>query len=199
MYVEKPLSLNPEQDGILRRSYFKRRIPRDQYKRRPDDLADLVAEFNRLTGLDESGEQLVRYIKNQQKAKRRLQVPWPTFEGAHKKAPPLSHTLDDKQLEVLMDIYERVVLPLQIGTDSAEASRAVCDMLAKEFARRTGIVMLGLNLLSIAEEKRKRGEWYTVGKRGAAWGDLDQVEQIDRLKEASGAEADKKSKKRKPK
>ena len=39
--MSKPITLNPEDDGILRKLYENAGIPRDQYKRRPKELAVL--------------------------------------------------------------------------------------------------------------------------------------------------------------
>lgn len=156
----------------------------------------LVDEFNRLTGLDETGEQLIRYIKNQQKATARLEVPWPTFKGAHKRTEAVSHQLDDDQLLALRDIYQELVVPLGIGVDLVEANRDLCDAIANQFAKRTGIRLPALTLISIAEDRRKAGEWFTVGRHGSSFADLDAV---DRLRIAAGTDADSKKKNRKPK
>jgi hypothetical protein len=194
--LSKPISLTPEEDGILRKLYVQFGIPRDQYKRRPEDLIALTRRWNKLTGRHDEPGELIRYIKNQQKATKRLAEPWPTFKGSHKKAPALSTQLDEKQLDALREIYEEIVLPLGIGMDLLEANQEVVDQIAKRFAKRTGKIVPGLTLISIAEEKRKRGLWCTVEKRKGAWSDLDQV---DRLKEASGDDGDKKERPKKPK
>ncbi len=193
---ENPISLNPEEDGILRKLYVRFRIPRDQYKRRPKDLAALIRQWNKLSDRNDVAGQVIRYITNKQKAKRRLPVPWPTFDGNHQKAETCSSYLDDKQLAILREIYEVLIVPLGLGVDGVTANGQLCDELSKQFGKRAGIVVPGLTLVSIAEDERKRGRWCKVGRRQAGWADLDVVAQ---LKVAAGTDADSKTKKRKPK
>jgi len=57
--------------------------------------------------------------------------------------------------------------------------------LAAEFTRRTGMIISGNDLMSIAEEKRKRKLWFTVGrKRQARFG----FDDLDALEEAEGVD-----------
>ncbi len=66
-------------------------------------------------------------------------------------------------------------MPYQKGTDAAFWSSEIVGALAASFTRRSGIIMSGFVLLAIAEERRKRGEWFKVGRKGAGsgFGDLD--------------------------
>jgi hypothetical protein len=183
----RPIRLTPELDRLLREVYVQIGVPRDQYKRRPKELALLGSRWRKLSGRDDSPEELVRYIKNQQKAKTRLlargDAPWPTFNGAHKRKPAPSVILTDEQLEILRHIYEKMVVPLGIGVDLVEADAQLCKAISKEFAKQTGMVVPGLTLVSIAEDKRKRGLWFKVGRGGADRGidfaDMDKLKEID--------------------
>lgn len=177
---DRPIRLEPHYDGLLRNIYVQLGIPRDQYKKRPEDMQVLEKMWADLSGRDDSAAELIRYIQNQQKAKQRLKVPWPVFNGAHKRAPSLSSTLDDEQMASLKSAYETVVLPLDVGTDAAAWNVEAVDALAREFSRLTGRIIPGLILLAIAEEKRKRGLWFKVGRSkrdGFGFGDLDDVEE----------------------
>ena len=184
---KRPIRLTPELDRLLREIYVQLGVPRDQFKRRPKDLASLGSRWRKLSGRDDEPEELVRYIKNQQKAKPRLlargEDPWPTFNGAHKRKPAPEVVLDDKKLEILRQIYGEMIVPLGIGVDLAEADVKLCRALANEFARQTGMVVPGLALVSIAEDNRKRGLWFTVGRHGAGRGidfaDMDKIKETD--------------------
>jgi hypothetical protein len=148
-----------------------------------EDLTLFAATFNRLSGRHDESTELIRYIQNKQKAKRRLPIPWPVFEGNHQRAPALSGTLDDEEMEALRGAYEQVVLPLHLGTDALLWNEEVVSALATEFLRRTGRIVPGFILVAIAEEKRKRKLWFTVGRGGDRdlgnqFDDLDDVEDL---------------------
>lgn len=180
---EKPIRLTTEEDGLLRKIYVQFRIPRDQYKRRPKDASAFISRWHKLSGRDDEMEQVVRYMKNQQKATARLQEPWPTFNGSHKRAPDSARELSKEQLVILRDIYEALVLPLGLGVDAVEADADLCSTIAKQFAKHAGLVVPAMELVSIAEDKRKRGEWCTVGgpgfSRGIGFTDMDQLDKVD--------------------
>lgn len=175
----KPIRLSENEDALLRRLYSNFRIPRDQYKKRPEDLAALTKTWNDLSGRKDAGTELVRYIQNQQKAKGRLETPWPTFNGAHERAPAISGTLSDEQLAALRDAYSDIVLPLGLGTDAVMWNDDVVSALANEFTRLTGKILPGSFLLAIAEEKRKRGLWFKVGRGGLGFDDLGELDRVD--------------------
>ena len=180
----KPIRLGEHEDSLLRSVYVHFRIPRDQFKKRPEDLAAFTRMFNRLSGRHDESQELIRYMQNQQKAKRRLKTPWPTFDGTHKRSPALSGTLDVDEMEALRDAYQRIVLPLDLGVDAVFWHQDVLNDLADEFARLTGKIVPGFSLAAIAEEKRKRRLWFTVGRqrrddRADGFGDLDAVEDLD--------------------
>lgn len=175
---EKPIRLSADEDGLLRNLYVQFGIPRDQYKKRPAELSLLERSWKNLSGRSDSGPELVRYIQNQQKAKQRLAVPWPTFNGAHKRAPSFSDSMDKDRMEALKTAYENAVLPHGLGDDAVFWNSEIVEALAKEFSRLTGTIVPGYALLVIAEEKRKRGDWFKVGKRGhgrKGFKDLDQA------------------------
>jgi len=178
---KKPIGLSEHDDRLLRAIYVQYRIPRDQYKRRPEDLEMLTETFNRLSGRSDSGADLIHYIQTKQKAKRRLKVPWPTFNGDHKRAPAVSGHLTSEQMEALREAYQAIVLPLSLGVDALVWNEEVADALAAEFTRRTGRIVPGLVLIAIAEEKRKRKLWFKVGRQrpdlGEDFGDLDKIEE----------------------
>ena len=75
---------------------------------------------------------------NKQKAKRRLPVPWPTFDGGHKRKPADQRPLDEAQLAILREVYEPLVVPLALGTDSVISNGELCDSISKEFAKLPG-------------------------------------------------------------
>jgi hypothetical protein len=184
---DKPIRLTQDLDSLLSEMYDQKGIPRDQYKHRPKDSAELERRWHKLSGRDDSVEELVRYMKNQQKdkqgrAKRGL-PPWPTFGGAHKRKPAPVVVLDDEQLEVLRQLYGEMVMPLGIGVDLVEADSKLRKALSSEFAKRTGMVVPAEVLVGIAEDKRKRGLWFKVGRggvdRGIDFSDMDKLKEID--------------------
>lgn len=178
----KPIRLNAHDDSLLRNLYKQLGIPRDQYKKRPADMAFLEKAWKNLSGRNDPVAELIRYMQNQQKAKRRLAEPWPTFDGNHKRAPSVSEVLDDEKMQALRTAYDATVLPLGLGTDAVAWNSEVVNALTKEFARLTGAIVPGLVLLAIAEEKRKRGKWLKVGRAsrcGLGFGDLHEVAGLD--------------------
>lgn len=179
----KPIRLSENEDALLRRLYVNFRIPRDQYKKRPEDLAALEKTWCDLSGRSDAGTELVRYIQNQQKAKRRLKVAWPVFDGMHERSPAISGTLSDEQMAALKIAYASTILPLGLGTDAAIWNDEVVIALASEFMRLTGRIIPGILLLAIAEEKRKRGLWAKVGRnRGSDLGFSD-LGELDRAED----------------
>jgi hypothetical protein len=184
--TDKPIRPSEHDDGVARAVYFHKRIPRDQYKKRPEDLQELADTINRLTGREDKPDQWLRYIQNQQKATTRYLLqgrePWPTFDGEHQKAPALTSILSAEQMESLRESYEIAVLPYELGTDAAVWHESVVAALAAEFTRRTGAIVPGILLLAIVEEKRKRGLWFKVGRKrqvNLAFGDLDALDDAE--------------------
>ena len=128
-------------------------------------------------------------MQNQQKAKERLiargKEPWPIFDGNHKRAPALTGMMEDADMEALKSAYEKTILPLAVGTDAALWNEEAVKSLEVEFARLAKKVIPGIILLAIAEEKRKRGLWFRVGRHGQRFGedgnfgDLDKVDDKD--------------------
>jgi hypothetical protein len=184
---KKPIRLTPELDSLLSQLYDRKGIPRDQYKHRQKDSAEFAWRWHKLSGRDDTVEELVRYMKNQQKDKqgreKRGLPPWPTFDGAHKRRPAPDVVLDKEQLEVLRQLYGEMVVPLGIGVDLVEADVNLCKALSKEFAKQTGLIVPGTALVGIAEDKRKRGLWFRVGRggvdRGIDFSDMDKLKEID--------------------
>lgn len=177
----KPIRLSRDEDRLLRSLYVQLRIPRDQFKKRPQDADFLERAWHNLSGRSDPWQELVRYMQNQQKAKERLiargEEPWPVFDGNHKRAPALTSMLDDADMEALKSAYEQTVLPLALGTDAVMWNDEVVSSLEREFARLAGKRIPGLILVAVAEEKRKRKLWFRVSKRqdGFDFGSLDDV------------------------
>lgn len=73
-------------------------------------------------------------MRTKRKQTRRLPEPWPTFDGAHERAPSLNGLLSEHEWEVLREIYERLVLSRELGTDNLGHDEALCDELATSFA-----------------------------------------------------------------
>lgn len=176
----KTIPLFKHEDKLLRRLYVDTKIPTDQFERRPDDLANFVEIWNGLAERHDSVDDVLHYMRTKRKQTRRLPEPWPTFDGAHERAPSLNGLLSEHEWEVLREIYERLVLSRELGTDNLGHDEALCDELATSFAKRTRRCIPGLILSAAIMAKRKRKDWCKVGrkehKQDRGFGDIDEIE-----------------------
>ena len=159
---KKPIALKADEDALLRKLYKQWRIPRGQLKSHPDYLAEFVKLWNKLSGRSDPDSDVLHYIETQQKKTKRLPEPWPVFDGAHKRLPPVNIMMSVELIEVLRDLYLTYVLPLKIGTDSLSYRDELVQTLSDEFARRTGHHVPGILLAAKIENERKRRRWFTL-------------------------------------
>lgn len=170
-----PIRLQRDEDQLLRTLYTQWRLGRAQYKKRPDYLAEFTRVWNALSGRDDDPIDVYHYIETQQKITKRLEVPWPTFKGAHKRLPPLKDVFGPEGTLALISLYQQHVQPLEIGTDSLMFHPEVTEMLSKEFFKATGIDVPGAMLVAKLEQERKSGHTPTLRDSGLGFNDIDEV------------------------
>jgi hypothetical protein len=169
----KPLSLQRDEDRLFRKLYIKWRIPRGQFKKHRDYLSEFVRAWNQLSGRSDTDSDVLHYMETQQKITSRLYEPWPKFDGAHKRLPPLVTVMSEEHLTALRALYASVVLPVDIGSDGLSYRDDLMDSLSKEFFKLTNLSVPGPVLAAICESERKGGRLPTI--RDSAFGDLDKL------------------------
>lgn len=169
----KSIRLNAHEKRLLQELYLRRRIPIDQYKKRPDALLALTTEWNQQSGRSDSPEEMIHYMITQRKQKL-----WVRFDGNHEPTPP-HELLTAEQTEVLVDVFQEHVLPLEVCADALQYDNDLAEFVAREFAHRTGCVVPANSLTDKLIALRKRGFLPKVGKRaqdeGIGFSDIDQV------------------------
>jgi hypothetical protein len=99
--TRKSIRLSPDEDDLLRQRYLARRIPIDQYEKRPDDLDSFVAEWCRLSERNDSPGEVLGYMRGKRKHKK-----WPTLDGEHQRCPSIPEgVLTEDQWAHLEAVY----------------------------------------------------------------------------------------------
>ena len=176
---KKPIPLGREEDALLRSLYSQWRIPRGQFKKHPELLGKFVEKWNLLSGRSDHAHDVLHYIETKQKASGRLPDPWPSFDGAHKRLEPPNVHLSREQWDILADLYEKLVIPLRIGTDKLTYSEELLDSLTSQFSRRARVFVHGLVLASLIEDRRKDNSWVRlrdIGRKNDGFDDLDDLQ-----------------------
>lgn len=167
----KPIRLTKDQDHYLRKQYKQWGIPRGQYKSHWDYMEAFTERFNAMMGCSFTPNEVYHYIETQQKITSRLEVPWPRFEGAHKRLPPIASVLTPAHLKALRTIWRRFIAPRNLGTDAVAYCEELVQLLSHEFYKATKLHVPGMVLLSAVENERKQGNWDRLKDSG--FDDLD--------------------------
>jgi hypothetical protein len=170
----------PDEREILWQLYREYRIPSDQYRRRPAELARFTDAWNGLTNRSDSSGELLHYIITQRK-----QSKWFKFCGTHQKLSAMPEDfLNTREWLILRAIYEEQLIPLEMGSDNLAYDDLLALNLSREFHDRAGRVVHGRLLYAGIMKKRKRGDWITISQiRGAnsreermrPFGDIDSI------------------------
>ncbi len=147
----KSIKLLPHERALLVKMYLERRIPIEQYAKRPGEIDRLVEDWRKLTGRADKGGELVHYMRTQRK--RGL---WVTFDGEHMKAPK-SAAFSAEDTEILVAIYTEDVAAMGVGADALGYEDELKALVAKEFATRTGRYVSGDEIDAKITDLRKRG------------------------------------------
>ncbi len=172
----KSIRLRPDEHDLLRQRYLARRIPVDQYEKRPKDLADFVAEWNRLSERNDSPGEVQHYMRNQRKCGN-----WPKLEGEHERCPAIpDDDLTEEQWSHLEAVYVEICVARGLGSDAISHDEDLAKELSDEFARRTGIIRSGRYLMSLLMQRRKRKRLPRIrddNNRGPdiGFGDIDEI------------------------
>lgn len=125
-YVWEPsasIALTSDEDGALRWLYETRRIPIDQYVRRPVEWRDFTRAWNAATGRRDTPQDVIRYMVNQRKQGR-----WPRLGTRHKRLADIRLPLTSDQWEA----FDRVYVEMNVASDNFMFDAK----LAKEFRKR---------------------------------------------------------------
>ena len=163
----KTLTLQPDEDALLRARYLHYQIPSDQYSRRPDELRLFLRDWNALSGRHDKEGELLHYIKTKRKNKQ-----WVTFEGEHKKQPrvPLP-PLDDSHRPAFDEIYTQ----LNAASDHYPYNPQLAKRFAQFFHSRTGLQLSVKEVQILMLDRRKQGLLPKL-EQPEVFGDLDQLE-----------------------
>lgn len=169
------MPLSGDEDQLFRKLYTSWQIPRGQYKSHPGYLEKFTEMWNRLSGRNDSADDVYHYMETKQKTTKRLPEPWPTFNGVFKKLDPPDIALAPAHTIVLCDLYRKHILPLGVASDSLAFREDLLNVLARGFAKRTGLNIVGMVLASVLEKLRKNGRLPRLGDTGIGFDDLDEL------------------------
>lgn len=166
MIRRKCIRLNPIEHETLERLYVERRIATDRYMHRANDLRELTAAFNGLTGREDTPEEILHYMQTQ----RRRKGLWPTLDGTHLRLPVvLGRLVDPDHVDVLKVLY----LEFGVGAERFAQDRAISLELERRFLEETGQRKRGYVLATAMMELRKEGSLPKLDRRGEGFNDFD--------------------------
>lgn len=162
--------LNPIEHETLARLYVEKRIATDRYMHRPNDLRDLTAAFNGLTGREDAPGDILHYMQT----KRRRAGLWPKFDGTHIRLPVvLGRLVDDDQAEILKLLHQE----LGEGPERFVHHRDLGVQLERRFFEETGVRRRAYVLATAMMELRKQGNLPTLYDTMREFDDFDQAEE----------------------
>lgn len=174
--LHKSIRLRPDEHDLLRERYLAKRIPIDQYEKRPGDLASFIAEWNRLSERNDSESDVIHYMRTQRKQKK-----WPKLDGGHERylGSP-GDAMDEGQLSHLKGIYADLCIARGLGSDCLSHDEVLAKEFSDEFAMRTGLMRDGRYLMTLLMQERKRKRLAKVRDNGPrppsiGFGDLDEI------------------------
>lgn len=175
------MRLDPPDKECLEGIYTFHRVPTDQLKRLPGVLAQITHAFRRLTGRNEDGNEILRYMIN-----RRKKADWPCLGKSAKRLPVPSSLLEEGDIELLASAYETIGVPL----DEYLVDGGLTRRLADRFAHLTGRTSTRASVLVAALlAHRKRGLLVCLKeekkpKVDEPFADIAEVVRMTRLKQA---------------
>lgn len=166
MAARKTIRLSSAEDQTLRRLYRSHRVPVDQFRRRPSELARLTDEFNAATGQHFATGQLLHYM-----IRRRKDGSWETFDGSHRRAKPLPNSLfTDEEWQIVDHLY----VDSGIGADTFLYDGQVAEHFASRVAAATGRALRSDVLAAALVERRKNDQLPRL-RPDLGFEDIDQV------------------------
>lgn len=166
MAARKTVRLSEAEDQTLRRLYRSHRVPVDQFRRRPTELARLTDEFNAATGQQLAPGHLLHYM-----IRRRKDGTWETFDGTHMRAKPLPNTLfTDEEWQIV----DRLYLDCGVGADTFLYDSQSAATFAAKVAAATGRAIRPDVLAAALVERRKNDQLPRL-RPDAGFEDIDQV------------------------
>ena len=168
------MRLNPQDKSTLEDLYLHYAIPTDQLKRNRVVLGRIGASFRRATGLDDSNDEILRYMINRRKNKD-----WPKLGERAKRFPPALKELLEGEISVLCTLYKTINVPLDEFLLREDLPRRLVEM----FSAKTGRIVTDATLVAAMMSYRKRGllpclESEKVAKpksQKRAFSDIDEV------------------------
>jgi len=171
------MRLIPQDKLALEELYLYYAIPTDQLKRKPGVLGRICAAFRRVTGRDESNEEILRYMINRRKNKD-----WPRLGDRARRFPAALKELLDGEIGVLCAIYKAINIPL----DEYMLREELPQRLRDAFAAKTGRVLTASTLIAAMMSYRKRGllpcleEEKAATKTAQPFSDIEEVDRRHR-------------------
>ena len=173
MKPRRCIHLNPIEHETLARLYLDRRIASDRYMHRPNDLRDLTAAFNGLTGREDAPEEILHYMQT----KRRTKGQWPKLNGGHLRLPlVLGRLVEPEHVDVICRIYEE----FDCGPETFVQDRKMAIRLERRFEEETGIRKRGYVLATAMIELRKDSLLPKHGRKPRGFDDFDEAEDATR-------------------
>jgi len=169
--MRRCIPLNPIEHETLGQLYVEKRIATDRYMLRPNELRELAAMFNGLTGREDTPEDLLHYMQT----KRRKKGLWPTLDGNHLRLPiALGRLVDEDCVDALCRIY----LEFDCGPEKIRQDRSLSVRLERRFEEETGQRKRGYVLATAMVELRKAGRLPTLGSKDQSFDDFSAAEAL---------------------
>ena len=163
------INLNPSDHDTLTQLYLQRRIATDRYMQRRNDLLELTAAFNGLTGREDRPEEILHYIQT----KRRTKGGWVTFNGTHLRLPVVvGRLLDQDHIPILIGLF----VEFNIGVEKFLHDHDLGLALERRFEEETGIRKRAYVLATALLELRKDGLLPKTQPREDGFEDFDAAE-----------------------
>jgi hypothetical protein len=168
--MKMSLRLAPDERDLLKHLYLRYKIPSDQYDRRPGDLRQFVREWNALSGRQDSGADLLHYIKTQRKQKL-----WVTFEEGDYLRQPFVELPDLSPEE--WGVFDRLYKERNVASDNYSYSPTMVKQFAARLSGELRRTISPKDLLIMVIDRRKDGLLPLLEKPvDMGFGDLDLVE-----------------------
>ncbi len=171
--LKQSLSLQPDEDKLLRALYTHFGVPSDRFPQHPEMLQEFLDTWRDLSGRQDSSAELLHYIFTQRKRGLWVKLgrkPKSKFVRDN----PRPFRLTDEDWKKLDEIYE----DLQIASDNFALDEELGKKLTDEFARRTNKIVPTPVLCAAMITRRKGGAFTTLRPRDEddlGFRDIDEV------------------------
>jgi len=170
----KAIRVQAHEKKALIHLYLSAAIPIDQFEQRVEELAQLNRDWKKITGRQDSNQDLLHYMRSQRK-----QGKWVKLNGKHTKKPTAME-FSAEETEILVALFESNLADCELGSDNLAYDAELAAAMAKEFSIEIGRFVPPHELVTKLTAIRKRGLLPKVVKsedddEEIGFGDIEQV------------------------